>query len=104
MNKTTIINIRTNSIVKNQARELADKLGLSLSSIVNAYLRQFIRTRSVSFSLGEQPSEFLLKALVQSKKDIGGGYTSPVFDNTEDADKWLDNPKAKYANQIHKRV
>jgi len=104
MSKTTAINIRTDIKVKNKAQEISKKLGLSLSAVINAYLRQFIRTKSVSFSLEEQPSDFLLQTLAESKKDIKNGYISPAFDNVKDANEWLDNPKAKYANQIRKKV
>ena len=104
MSNTTAINIRTDIKVKNKAQEIARKLGLSLSAVINAYLRQFVRTKSVSFSLEEQPSDFLLQTLAESKKDIENGYVSPAFDNIKDADKWLDNPKAKYANQVRKKV
>ena len=79
MSSTTAINIRTDIKVKNQAQEIAQKLGLSLSAVINAYLRQFIRTKSVSFSLEEQPSDLLLQALEESKEDIKKGYISPVF-------------------------
>lgn len=59
-------------------------------------LRQLVRTKSVSFSLSEKPTQYLLKALRNSKKDIKKGFVSPAFDNTQDADKWLDNPKRQY--------
>lgn len=104
MSKTTAINIRTDIKVKNKAQKIAQKLGLSLSAVINAYLRQFVRTKSVSFSLEEQPSDFLLQTLAESKKDIKNGYVSPAFDNVEDADKWLNDPKAKYENQIRKKI
>ena len=95
-----IINIRTDTNIKTQARKLAGKLGFSLSAIINAYLRQFIRTKSVNFSLAEQPTDDLLKTLRESKKDIKKGFVSPDFDSLKKADKWLDSPKAKYENQI----
>ena len=104
MSNTAVINIRTNARVKSQAQNIAGKLGLSLSALINAYLKQFIRVKSVSFSLEEEPSDFLIKSLAESKKDIENGYVSPSFDNIKDADEWLDNPKAKYANQIRKEV
>lgn len=100
MNNTAIINIRTNPRVKTQAQEIAKKLGLNLSVIVNAYLRQLVRTKAVNFSLAEEPTDYLLQMLKESKEDIKKGFVSPAFDNTKGADKWLDNPKAKYENQI----
>ena len=104
MSDTSVINIRTDLAIKIKAQKTAKKLGLTLSAVINGYLRQLIRTKSVSFSLEKQPSDFLLQTLAESKKDIENGYISPVFDNIKDADEWLDNPKAKYANQIRKKV
>jgi addiction module RelB/DinJ family antitoxin len=100
MSDTTLISVRTDSEVKAKAQKLAKKLGLNLSSVINAYLRQFVRTKSVSFSLKAAPSEYLLKSLAESKNDIEKGYISPVFDNANKALKWLKKPKKKYANQL----
>lgn len=104
MSTSTIINIRTNARVKTQAQEIAEKLGLSLSAVINAFLRQLIRTKKVSFDLSEEPTDYLLKSLKVSKKDIKKGFVSPAFNNAKDADKWLDNPKAQYENKIQQRV
>ena len=100
MSSTAVINIRTDAKIKAKAQAVAEKLGLNLSVVVNAYLRQLVRTESVFFSLDEKPTDYLLKAIKESKKDINKGFVSPDFDNVKDGDKWLDNPKAKYENQI----
>ena len=47
----TVINLKTDWEVKKNAQELAQKMGLSLSSIINAYIRQFIRSRELYFSI-----------------------------------------------------
>ena len=44
-----IINIKTEKEVKENAQRLAKELGLSLSDVLNASLRNFIRTREVYF-------------------------------------------------------
>lgn len=46
----TIINIKTEKDVKEKAMRIADELGLSLSAVVNASLKQFIRDKAVHFS------------------------------------------------------
>lgn len=98
MDNTAVINIRTDIDIKNQAQELAKKLGFSLSSLINAYLRQLIRSKTVSFSLSENPTPFLVQSLRESKKDIKGGFLSPSFKNSDKAIKWLKNPSKKYAS------
>lgn len=100
MSNTAVINIRTDVKIKTKAQKVVERLGLSLSAVINAYLRQLIRTKSVSFSLDGEPTDYLLKSLRESKKDIKKGFVSPAFDDVKDADEWLDNPKAKYENQI----
>jgi len=100
MNRTTVINVRTDAKIKSKAQEVVEKLGLNLSAVINAYLRQLIRTETVSFSLSEEPTDYLLQALEESQKDIKKGFVSPAFDNAEEALKWLKDPKAKYANQL----
>jgi addiction module RelB/DinJ family antitoxin len=47
--QTTVINVRTNKEVKKNAIETAKALGVSLSDVINAALRNFIRTREVIF-------------------------------------------------------
>ena len=46
----TVIHVKADKEVKENAQELAQKLGLSLSDVINASLRNFIRTREVVFS------------------------------------------------------
>lgn len=75
--------------MKLKAQAIAREIGVSLSSLINAYLRQFIRTKKVEFDLGEEPSEYLKKAMRQADKDIKAGRVSPTFDNAEDAITYL---------------
>lgn len=97
---TAVVNIKVNPKVKKEAQKVAGKLGFSLSSIINGYLKQLIRTQAVSFSLSEEPSEYMIKALKKSRADIKAGRVSPTFTNAKDAITWLDDPKKKYVNQL----
>jgi len=51
MSNTTVINIRTQTRVKKQLQELAEELGLSVSSLINGLIKQVIRTKRVEFSV-----------------------------------------------------
>jgi len=97
---TAVVNVKVNPKVKKEAKKVAEKLGLSLSSLINGYLRHLIRTKSVNFSLSEEPSEYMIQALKESKADIKAGRVSPTFDNAKDAIAWLNDPKKKYVNQL----
>ncbi|MEK7160236.1 MAG: type II toxin-antitoxin system RelB/DinJ family antitoxin [Patescibacteria group bacterium] len=103
MNITTI-NFKTDANVKNEAYKTAKEMGVNLSVVLNGLLRQFIRTKTVVLTANEEPSEYLIKALNESREDIKRGRVSPIFDNIEDEIAWLNNPKRKYVNQIRKKV
>ncbi len=46
----TMITIRTDADLKNQAQNLAERLGISISAIVNNSLREFVLNKKVVFA------------------------------------------------------
>lgn len=90
--KTTMINIKMDRKVKEQARKLAEELGFSLSSLVTASLKQFIRTREVQFSALPRMTPYLEGVIKEVEKDIKAKKNlSPVFTNTGDMDAYLNS-------------
>ncbi len=95
----TLVNVKVDPQTKRKAQKVAEELGFSLSALINAYLKQLVRTKTVNFStLEENPSEFMLKTLKQSKEEIGKGEISPKFDNADEAISWLNDPNKDYEN------
>ena len=83
---TAVINIKIDSKTKLQAQRVAAGLGFSLSSLINGYLRQLVRVKTISFSLtSEEPSEYLVQALRESEKDRKAGR----FNSFRSADEAL---------------
>ena len=82
---TAIINIKVNPKVKTQAQQVVEELGLSLSGVINAFLKQLVRTKSVSFTVSEEPTTHMLQALKESEEDVKAGRVSPSFTNAKDA-------------------
>ena len=66
----TVIHVRADKEVKKNAVEAAKDLGLSLSDVINAALRNFIRTREVIFSDAPQMTPELEKYLGKIEEDI----------------------------------
>jgi len=83
--ETTILNVKINPKTKKTAQKIANNLGLTLSGVVNGYLKQFIRTKEVYFSLNNEiPTEKLKKTLKINKQQMQKGeYYS--FDNIDKA-------------------
>ena len=73
MNNTTIINIKTKKDLKANAQKIASDLGLSLSTIINGYLRQFVRNKAAYFSVAPQMSGELENLLASVEYDIQRG-------------------------------
>lgn len=91
MNTASIL-IKTDPKIKKEAQKTAGELGFSLSSILNAFLRQLVKTKTVSFSakeLDEIPNEYFRNAIKKARKERKQGKVSPVFDNADDAIAWL---------------
>ena len=98
---TAVINIKVQPDIKKKAQMVASELGFSLSSLINAYLKQLVKTKTVTFSTSsEEPTEYLLQVLRESKEDIKAGRISPSFTDADNAVAWLKNPKKRYANKI----
>lgn len=88
---TTAIYIKTDPEIKSKAQKVAKELGLSLSSLLNGWLRQLIKTKTVTFSsYGEYPNEATRKILRQAELDWKKGNHSPAFKTGEAAAAWLE--------------
>lgn len=76
---------------KKEAMETAAKLGMPLSVVIKAFLKQFIRTKSVEFSVKEEeiPNEYFKKTIAKARKNRAEGKGSPVFHTGEETIKWL---------------
>lgn len=88
----TLINVKTDVEVKRNVQNLAEELGITLSDVVNASLRNFIRTREVHFSAIPQMTPEFEKLLgvidgdIKNRKNV-----SSAFSSSEQADDYLDS-------------
>lgn len=68
-----MINIKADKAVKMQAQHIADRLGVPLSSIINSFLRQFIRTEEVTFSAASKMTPELEAVISEIERDRKAG-------------------------------
>lgn len=87
---TAVIITKTEPEVKKKAQALAREFGMSLSSLINTYLKQVVRTKKINLYLDEEPSPYLVKILKKSRKNYTEGKGSPVLKTGEEAVKWLE--------------
>lgn len=87
--QTAVINVRVEPKTKKEAQSVAKNLGFSLGSLIEGYLKHLVRTKTVHFSLSEQPSEYMIKALKRSDEDIKAGRVVS-FKSPKEALRYLD--------------
>jgi len=88
----TVIHIKADKEVKENAVKVAHELGLNLSDVINASLRNFIRTREIYFSHTPRMTPELEKLLDKVEEDIKNkrNIVGP-FSTAEEMDKYLDS-------------
>jgi addiction module RelB/DinJ family antitoxin len=87
---TASIFVKTEPRIKEEAQKTAEELGFSLSSLINAFLRQFVKTKTITFSakeLNEVPNAYLRSLIAKAEEDLKKGNTSPKF---KTADEFID--------------
>ncbi len=85
-----VITTKIDPQTKKEAMETAESLGMPLSVVIKAFLKQFIRTKTVTFSAQEEiPNEYFKRTLAKARKNWKEGKGSPVFHSGEEAVKWL---------------
>lgn len=92
----TVLNVKTDTDVKRKAQKLAKEMGVPLSVIVNANLKQFINERRFVVETPLVPTAKLAKVLNQAEREWNEGNTknsSPVFGDIEDAIEWLNRKR-----------
>lgn len=67
----TNLNIRTDKVIKDQAEELFNELGLNMTTAVNMFLRTAIREHGIPFELKlKKPNEITIAAIEEGRKMV----------------------------------
>ncbi|WP_028245802.1 hypothetical protein [Pseudoclavibacter soli] len=89
---STVLNVKIDPELKRQAQETAKSLGLPISTVVSAGLREFVRSRSITIS--DPPHlrpEVEAQLLLLSAQAHAGDEVSPAFTSVAEAFDWLDD-------------
>jgi len=87
----TMINLKTDRDIKIKAQKIAKEIGVPLSTVINAYLREFVRDKKVTFSIAPTVRPEVAKILQTASSDIkkGKNIFGP-FQTGEEMDAFLD--------------
>ncbi len=72
-NTKTLLTVKTDKDLKEAAQKVADELGFSLGTLVNSFLKQFVRTKEITFSTSYSPSRSLILSIEQAEKELASG-------------------------------
>jgi addiction module RelB/DinJ family antitoxin len=80
MNAKTILNIKLDKSIKEEAQKVSKELGLPLGTAITAFLKQFIREKEITLSSNEyNPSPYLQSVIKEAEKEyLRGGATGPM--------------------------
>jgi addiction module RelB/DinJ family antitoxin len=80
----TVISVKVDKDVKASAQEVANSVGLTLSTLVNAYLRQVAATRRIELYAPEPMTPKLEKLIEEVEAELKTGKASKKFDSVEE--------------------
>lgn len=79
----TTITIKTNKTLRDQAKMVAEKLGIPLTTIINAYLGEFVRERSFAISLEPEPTKKKLNLWRNISKNLDSNKNTKTWNDIE---------------------
>ena len=80
----TVISVKLDKNIKESAQEVAKSAGLTLSTLIGAYLRQVVATRRIELYAPETMTPNLEKLIVEVEAELRSGKISKEFDNASD--------------------
>jgi len=80
----TVISVKVDKEVKASAQEVAKSAGLSLSTLVNAYLRQVAATRRIELYAPEPMTPHLTRLIAEVEAELASGQVSRPFESAEE--------------------
>ena len=87
---TTIINFKADKELRDEAKQVARDIGLPLGTVMNQYLREFVRERRVVFSDILIPNKATQKKWDKILDDVSKNKNIKRFESAKDLKKWLD--------------
>jgi len=84
MNTKTILNIKLDKTIKEEAQKVSKELGLPLGTAITAFLKQFIREKEITLSSNEyNPSPYLQQVIKEAEKEHLRGESKKLLNEKE---------------------
>ena len=89
MNTHTILNVKTDKKLKAEAKKVSEELGVPLSTVINAFLKKFVREKEITLSANPlRPTPYLEQILEEAQSEYAAGKAK-AFTSGDDMLKHL---------------
>ena len=82
---TTNLSVRINVETKKEAEEMFDSMGMSLTTAINIFIKQSLRTRSIPFQITMDVPNAVTLAAMQEARQLANDPNAKTYTNVEDA-------------------
>jgi len=82
--KTATVNFKTDDVTKRKAQDVARRLGIPLSNLLNAYMYELANTGSVHFTTAVPMTKSMEDAIEAAEVEIAAGDISESFSTPEE--------------------
>jgi len=86
---TAILNIKTDPATKQQLKAFAAQVGLPVSALLNAQIKQMLRTGKVTFSTTLEPTPYLQAIIKEAEADYKAGRSITTISNEAELDSFF---------------
>ncbi len=86
---TAILNIKTDPDTKDQLKAFAAQVGLPVSALMNAQIKQMLRNGKVEFSTTLEPTPYLERIIKEAEADYKADKNTVATDSDEDTIDFL---------------
>lgn len=89
MSKTITMNIRIDENTRRELKEFAEQIGIPATSLVNASIRQMLRSGEARFTPALEPTPYLEKIIEEAEEDYKAGRNITRVANKAELEEYL---------------
>lgn len=90
-NITSAINVNVDKNDKEKATSILKDLGLNMSTAINIFIKQIVKTNGLPFDVKNKPNKELLAALKEGEDIINGKIKTKRYSSVEELIEDLEN-------------
>jgi antitoxin component of RelBE/YafQ-DinJ toxin-antitoxin module len=88
---TAVLNIKTDPQTKQQLKAFAAQMGLPVSALINAQIKQMLRTGEVRLTTSLEPTPYLEKIIKEAEVDYAAGRNITRTTNKAELKAYLES-------------